>query len=249
MAVVVSQTFYLVGTWVNCMLFMLELTLVVRYFQHSARRTLHKICIGAIFAADLCCTVTICTETYVVVLLFLCVMYFTLTMKRVISAILVSSIVVHLVFSYVSAILMLTNSMGWAILFSKIGAISCAVTDSMIAAALLYTFIRMEKSTSRESTHSPIFPLFFFSQGRVYALTILGNFALGTPGPRTTTEPVPRDTHPTRTGVVFHLTYMYSSSADEQLQQHITMHAIPLASIMKYQPQLHIESKQRIDGR
>jgi hypothetical protein len=54
------------------MLFMLELTLVVRYFQHSARRTLHKICIGAIFAADLCCTVTICTETYVVVLVTPC---------------------------------------------------------------------------------------------------------------------------------------------------------------------------------
>ncbi|KAJ7231108.1 hypothetical protein C8J57DRAFT_1385556 [Mycena rebaudengoi] len=106
----------------------------------------------------------------------------------------------------------------------------------MIAAALLYTFIRMDVSAFRGSTHSLLrrlialffssdvivasgtilsmilmlngksaYLLFFYSQGRVYALTILGNFAVGVPA-----QHIPTMTPTLSTGVgtvVFHVNH------------------------------------------
>ncbi|KAJ7814933.1 hypothetical protein B0H13DRAFT_2139061 [Mycena leptocephala] len=195
----------LVSSWINCMLFMLELVLAVRYFQHSSRPLLHRAGIGAMIASDTLCTFTICAKS----------------IWRVISAILLLGIVVQLAFSYASAVLILATGSpyGWAMLAARIGAISCAVVDSMIAATLLYTFIRMDTTSAfRASTHNLLrrvialffssgvivasttllstilllngksaYLLFFYSQGRVYALTILGNFAVGVPAQHTPT--------------------------------------------------------------
>ncbi|KAJ7869978.1 hypothetical protein B0H13DRAFT_2062365 [Mycena leptocephala] len=244
----------LVSSWINCMLFMLELVLAVRYYQHSSRPLLHRAGIGAMIASDILCTFTICTKIYLVVSLypsgpphgfpeftlqtsaviicstyttsslaklFLCALYFNLTKRRVLSAILLFGIVVQLAFGYASAVLMLATGspFGWAMLAGRIGAILCVVTDSMIAAALLYTFIRMDATSAfRTSTHNLLrrlialffssgvivasttllstilllngksaYLLFFYSQGRVYALTILGNFAVGVPAQHTPT--------------------------------------------------------------
>ncbi|KAF8214252.1 hypothetical protein K438DRAFT_1956339 [Mycena galopus ATCC 62051] len=153
--------------------------------------------------------------------LFLCALYFNLTKRRVITVLLVFSIVTHLAFSYASAVLVVAtgSTLGWAMMTSKIGAISCAATDSMIAAALLHTFIQMDTTSAfKGSTHNllrrlivlilssgvivasttllsmilvlnqePASALFFYPQGRMYALTILGNFAVGVPAQHTPT--------------------------------------------------------------
>ncbi|KAJ6462132.1 hypothetical protein C8R45DRAFT_1178568 [Mycena sanguinolenta] len=176
--------------------------------------------------------------------LYLCALYFTLTKRRVISAILLLGIMVQLALGYASAVLMLVTGspFGWAMLAGRIGSISCAVMDSMIAAALLYTFIRMDTTSAfRASTHnllrrlialflssgvivasttllwtilllngSSAYQLFFYSQGRVYALTILGNFAVGVPAQHTPTT-TPKLS--TITGAVFPVKH---TSVDDQ---------------------------------
>ncbi|KAJ7810474.1 hypothetical protein B0H13DRAFT_2148207 [Mycena leptocephala] len=267
----------LVASWINCMLFMLELVLAVRYFQQSSRPLLHRAGIGAMIASDTLCTFTICAKIYLVVSLypsgpphgfpeftlqtsaaiicstyttaslaklFLCALYFNLTKRRVISAILLFGIVFQLAFGYASAVLLLTTGSpyGWAMLISRIGSISSAVMDSMIAAVLLYTFIRMDATSAfRASTHnllrrlialffssgvivasttllamilglsgSSAYLLFFYSEGRVYALTILGNFAVGIPAQHTPTTTPKLNTI---TGAVFPVKH---TSADDQ---------------------------------
>jgi hypothetical protein len=52
------------------MLFMLELVLAVRYFQHSSRPLLHRAGIGAMIASDILFTFTICAKIYLVVSLY-----------------------------------------------------------------------------------------------------------------------------------------------------------------------------------
>ncbi|KAF7353464.1 hypothetical protein MSAN_01535700 [Mycena sanguinolenta] len=279
-----AYPYLLIGTWINCMLFTLELALALRYFQHSSRPLLHRVGIAAMVMSDLLCTFTIFAKVYRLVLqacqptsgyseynmetlavilcstyatasiaqLFLCTLYFNLTRRRTISAFLIFTIVVHLGFSYASAILVVVNGtpMGWAMLTSKIGAISCAVTDSMIAAALLDTFIRLDKTSAfRVSTHNLLrrliilsfssgvvvasttllsviltfygksaYALSFYSQGRVYALTILGNFAVGAREQKTqtvTTAPTP-----SALTVVLHLNQTSAGECDVRRCEH-----------------------------
>ncbi|KAJ7934164.1 hypothetical protein B0H13DRAFT_1951388 [Mycena leptocephala] len=267
----------LVASWINCMLFMLELVLAVRYYQQSSRPLLHRAGISAMIASDTLCTFTICAKIYLVVSLypsgpphgfpeftlqtsaviicstyttaslaklFLCALYFNLTKRRVISAILLFGIVFQLAFGYASAVLLLTTGSpyGWATLISRIGSISSAVMDSMIAAVLLYTFIRMDVTSAfRASTHNLLrrlialffssgvivasttllavilglngrsaYLLFFYSLGRVYALTILGNFAVGIPVQHTPTTTPKLNTI---TGAVFPVKH---TSANDQ---------------------------------
>ncbi|KAJ7350005.1 hypothetical protein DFH08DRAFT_807329 [Mycena albidolilacea] len=169
--------------------------------------------------------------------LFLCALYFNLTKRRVISAILVFGIVVQFAFSYASVVLIVVTGspFGWAMLASRIAAISSSVTDSIIAAALLDTFIRMNATAFRASTHSllrRLIALFFSSgvivasctllstilqlngkSGRVYALTILGNFAVGVPVQHTPTTTPTLSTITDKRTVVLHATH---TSADIQ---------------------------------
>ncbi|KAJ7075774.1 hypothetical protein B0H15DRAFT_1007164 [Mycena belliarum] len=62
----------LAGSWVNAMLYMLELVLCLRYFQRSARRPLvHKIGIGAILLFDTVCTMGICANVFITFEIFM----------------------------------------------------------------------------------------------------------------------------------------------------------------------------------
>ncbi|KAJ7916124.1 hypothetical protein B0H13DRAFT_1998362 [Mycena leptocephala] len=246
MAVNVYNAYLLAASWLNCALFMLEIYLMIRYFQLPSRPLLHRIGVAAILVFDTICTFAISADVYLMLLLFpcdsdhlfirpslvtlaviifatyatasivqlfLCNLYFNLTKRRTISVFLVLCIAVHLGFSYASAILVLVNNtpLGSSFLTTKIGIISCAVTDILIASALLYTFVRIDKTmVVQSSTQSllrrlmvliltagvavatttllvmilllkqdPAYLLFFYTQGRVYAVTILCNFLVG----------------------------------------------------------------------
>ncbi|KAJ7088231.1 hypothetical protein C8R43DRAFT_1244814 [Mycena crocata] len=306
MAVAVGKAFFLIASWINCMLYTAEIVTMVQYFQQRSRSILHRLSVCAIFVFDTICTGAICAEVYVSVLatpckalpvytefttgtlatelfstyatassvqLFMCYLYFVITKKRLIAGILVFPVAFHTVFSYLSAILVVANNSPFptrlAFLTSehvpffvtraaprlstvvRIGAISCAITDILIASSLLYTLIRMEiTSAIRRSTKSllhrlmiliftsgavvasctlasmicllsfnPAYPLFFFTQGRVYSLTLLGNFILGMPlQPPMTTVHAPSVV----TGVVFHLehTNHRDNSTDDNPRTH-----------------------------
>ncbi|KAJ7669800.1 hypothetical protein B0H14DRAFT_3538626 [Mycena olivaceomarginata] len=213
---IVSHQFYpryfLVSTWINCMLLMLELFLAWQYFQHSTRPLIHRVGIGAIVTSDLICSLAICAKVYMTLLVqpFQPPTGFPDFALQTIAIILIST---HTTASVAELFLC-------ALYFNLIGAITCALTDSMITAALLYTFIRLDtKSTFRVSTHNLLqrlsvlcfssgvavasttllamilllngksaYPLFFYAQGRVYALTILANVAGGAPVSHTSTS-------------------------------------------------------------
>ncbi|KAJ6525144.1 hypothetical protein B0H19DRAFT_1276231 [Mycena capillaripes] len=141
--------------------------------------------------------------------LFLSCLYYNLTKRRFITAFFLLNIVVHLGFSYASAILVLHFrwSNASATTASKVGAITCSATDIMIATALLSTFVRIEAEAGSEQKHYSVirrlmaliftsgvavasvtlitivllleqnraYTLFYFIQGRMYALTIVGS--------------------------------------------------------------------------
>ncbi|KAJ7450096.1 hypothetical protein B0H11DRAFT_2289440 [Mycena galericulata] len=284
-SVVVADADLLAASWINCMLFSLEIVLLVQYFQ-KPRPLLHQVGVSAIFAFDTVCTFAVCAQTYLVVLvfacepnhflpiatlrtvtvilfmtyatasleqMFLCYLFFTLTKQRLISVFLVCCIALHLSASYASGILTIQQQspLGPAFLTSKLGAISCAVTDILIAAALLHTFIRMESTSAvRVSTRTllhrlmvmsftsgvavasttsltmilliggnPAYALFFFCQGRVYAVTILTNFLVGIPTPPPT-QTISNPRGSTVTNVVFHVDYQTSPDEPGQAITH-----------------------------
>ncbi|KAJ6551937.1 hypothetical protein B0H19DRAFT_1159407 [Mycena capillaripes] len=208
MAVNERNVYILAASWLNCLLYMLEIFLLFQYFQLASRPLLHRVGVGAMFLFDTICTFAVCARVYMVALvfpcqsdvfsrsalsllsvilfttyatasieqLFLCYLYFNLTKQRMIAALLVFSVVVHLAFTYASAILVVAKNtpLGSSILTSKMGAIACAVTDIMIAAALLCTFIRFEKTiVIRVSTQSLLRRLMvlIFTSGVVVAST------------------------------------------------------------------------------
>ncbi|KAJ7143815.1 hypothetical protein C8R44DRAFT_140444 [Mycena epipterygia] len=255
MAVVVANAYLLISSWINCLLYMLEIVLIVEYFRRSSRRPiLHRIGVFFLFAFDTICTAAICTRVYVVLLEFpgqssptvlvditlraIALILFSTTKNWMVTSFLVTCVAVHFAFSYASGILILaTDSVeGPAILTSKVGSISCAITDALVASSLLYTFIRIDMTTAvRASTHSllrrlivliftsgvlvasttllsivlllkhvNLYQVFFFAEGRMYTLTILGNMLIGLPAPKSTTTNEPRSAV---TGVVFHVDY------------------------------------------
>ncbi|KAJ7466577.1 hypothetical protein B0H11DRAFT_2307166 [Mycena galericulata] len=275
-SVVVADADLLAASWINCMLFSLEIVLLVQYFQ-KPRPLLHQVGVSAIFAFDTVCTFAVCAQTYLVVLvfacepnhflpiatlrtvtvilfmtyatasleqMFLCYLFFTLTKQRLISVFLLTDIPA-------TPALRIRSPLGPAFLTSKLGAISCAVTDILIAAALLHTFIRMEsKSAVRVSTRTllrrlmvmsftsgvavasttsltmilliggnPAYALFFFCQGRVYAVTILTNFLVGIPTPPPT-QTISNPRGSAVTNVVFHVDYQTSPDEPGQAITH-----------------------------
>ncbi|KAJ7251938.1 hypothetical protein C8J57DRAFT_1520261 [Mycena rebaudengoi] len=64
---ILSYNNLLVASWINCMLFMLELVLAVRYFQHSSQPLLHRAGIGAMIASDMLCTSAVYVKIYLLV--------------------------------------------------------------------------------------------------------------------------------------------------------------------------------------
>ncbi|KAJ7758293.1 hypothetical protein B0H16DRAFT_649925 [Mycena metata] len=88
----------------------------------------------------------------------LCVSYISTysTKNRRFSAFLVFTVALHLSFSYTSAVMLnfVKLEADKIVLTAWIAFFSCAATDTMIAVALLSTFIRMNTATAmRDSTH------------------------------------------------------------------------------------------------
>ncbi|KAF5353749.1 hypothetical protein D9758_008690 [Tetrapyrgos nigripes] len=55
----------LIGTWLNAMLYMLEITQVIHYFQnYSNDRPIFKIAVATVFILDTVCTVAACASAY-----------------------------------------------------------------------------------------------------------------------------------------------------------------------------------------
>ncbi|KAJ7834166.1 hypothetical protein B0H13DRAFT_1914198, partial [Mycena leptocephala] len=206
---------------------MLEIFLVFQYFQRKGRMFWHKAGVGAFIISDTACTVGVCAQVYVALIeypsvdfqehytddtllwqasLTIIATYTTASDKQAVHCwILVLTIFIHLGISLAAAGLVaegkkiaMTNRV------SKIGAISCATTDILVAAALAATFYKMEASLTRGRTlrsltsgvivasftiihmvlllvRNPGSTIFFFCQGRAYALTLLSNFLLGVP--------------------------------------------------------------------
>ncbi|KAJ6453056.1 hypothetical protein C8R45DRAFT_1223225 [Mycena sanguinolenta] len=171
---------------------------------------------------------------------FLCALFYSMTKRRFLTGLLVFSIFFHLGFSWTSAALVLKhrNPGGKAFIATQIGAISCAVTDRLIAVVLGYAFYQMGSRTIKgRSTHrretalvftlsTHFFLLFFYSQGRAYALTLLAyaltllaNFMLGVPvrNVESDLDASSRTVSGRRTtdsGVVFHVGYGPRNNAD-----------------------------------
>ncbi|KAJ7731909.1 hypothetical protein DFH07DRAFT_991023 [Mycena maculata] len=71
--ILVSNAFLLAASWINSMLFMLEIVLTVRYFQKSSRRPiLHRLGVAAIFTFDTACTIAVCAEIYLIPFMLAC---------------------------------------------------------------------------------------------------------------------------------------------------------------------------------
>ncbi|KAJ7674063.1 hypothetical protein DFH06DRAFT_1292792 [Mycena polygramma] len=209
MTVNIGNAYVLAASWLNCLLFMIEISLMFQYFHLPSKPLLHRIGVGTMFVCDIACTIAVCHTVYLVALvfpcdsdhifdrtqltllavilvttygtasieqLFLCYLYFSLTKQKLVTAFLVFSVAVHLAFSYASAMLVLVRDtpFGSSILTSKIGAIACAATDIMIASALMFTFVRFERTiVVRVSTQSLLrrLTVLIFASGVLVAST------------------------------------------------------------------------------
>ncbi|KAJ7133549.1 hypothetical protein C8R44DRAFT_849601 [Mycena epipterygia] len=137
----VSYGVQLASSWVNAMLYMLELVMCLRYFQRSSRPLPHKIGVGAMVLFDTLCTMAINANVFITFQVFfgkaafsslnigttatlfmtystasieqwfLIHLYFILTRNRVISICLAFFVIVHLGFSFAAGIMLQTFSL------------------------------------------------------------------------------------------------------------------------------------------
>ncbi|KAJ7511997.1 hypothetical protein B0H11DRAFT_2268910 [Mycena galericulata] len=234
----------LVSSWINVALYTLELTLCRRYFLRPSRPLVHRIGVWLLLFFDTICTLAICinvslsvldvkTTNYRLILapisvvimttyasasiaqMFLCNLFYVLTGKRIISALLLILILIHFGFTSAAAILALTREIlgGIVLTTTTVGAIACAATDVAIASTLVLKFWTMLPAAPPEHASrslinrtliltvasgavvatntvimmilllkgNPVFDFFYTTQGRLYSLTILGNFLVGVP--------------------------------------------------------------------
>nr|GAT53073.1 predicted protein [Mycena chlorophos] len=247
-----------VASYLNMVLYTTEIGLVIRYFKRPCRPRLHKTAVGIMLTADTLCTVALCVNvavravvvstpenaqralapfsvtiftTYIsatIEQLFLCNLFYLLTHNRAVGVLLLVMIVIHVGFSWASAILTAIHGTtnGMSLTMSIIGTVTCAATDITIGSALSWKFwTMMERSPldQRDSAgrtgvyklvhrtlvltvcsgvivasttliimifllNSSLGFIFFWTcQGRVYALTLLGNFLVGIPHHRSRT--------------------------------------------------------------
>ncbi|KAJ7273754.1 hypothetical protein C8J57DRAFT_1594276 [Mycena rebaudengoi] len=133
--VVVFNTALLIASWVNLMLYVLEIVLVVEYFRRrSSRPFLHKLGVASFMLFDTICTMSISAHVYLAILfgagqflkvmwsitfillstyataaveqIYMTSLYYALTKNQIISAFLLILVVVHTAISYASAILL-----------------------------------------------------------------------------------------------------------------------------------------------
>ncbi|KAJ7274070.1 hypothetical protein C8J57DRAFT_251439 [Mycena rebaudengoi] len=149
---VISYGVQLSSSWVNTMLYMLELVLCWQYFQRSSRPLIHKIGVGAMVFFDTLCTMAICGALFLTYLqtvgratftatlfpvsatiittyasasieqLFLCHLYFILTRNKVISILLVLLVLLHTAFSWAAGIMLMHGRIAFS-LTSRITAV------------------------------------------------------------------------------------------------------------------------------
>ncbi|KAJ7843736.1 hypothetical protein B0H14DRAFT_3455913 [Mycena olivaceomarginata] len=241
-----------VASWLNIALYAVEIVLCGRYFgRRSTRPRTHKAGVAALVFFDTVCTLAISFNVCIAVVkpttlslrlfvlplsmqiittyisaaiaeLFLCNLFYVLTGSVVVTGVILILILLHLAFSWASAIILLEEPLNLASFSftatTSVGAISCAATDVIIALCLTYRFwTMMSRTLPQYRTRSllrrimvltissgaicagntflmmilllkgsPIFTFFFTCQGRVYALTLLGNFLVGVPAQRAT---------------------------------------------------------------
>ncbi|KAF7364741.1 hypothetical protein MVEN_00343900 [Mycena venus] len=72
MAVNEANATTLIGSWINMLFYMLEIILAFKYFQRPNRPLLHRIGVAIFIVADTACTVGICWQAYLVLLIFPC---------------------------------------------------------------------------------------------------------------------------------------------------------------------------------
>ncbi|KAJ6601931.1 hypothetical protein DFH09DRAFT_1126117 [Mycena vulgaris] len=136
---VVAYGVQLASSWVNMMLYTLELVVCLRYFQRSSRPLPHKIGVGAMVLCDTLCTMAIDADVFVtfelfvkkasfqdatipasstvfmtyctasIVQLFLIHLHFVLIRNRVVSAFLVFFVTLHLAVSFAAGIMIFTE--------------------------------------------------------------------------------------------------------------------------------------------
>ncbi|KAJ7058974.1 hypothetical protein C8F01DRAFT_1255389 [Mycena amicta] len=212
------SSYRLIGSWINSVLFTLEVVLIFHWQFRTSESTArhrprwHNLGVVALFVVDAISTCSIFVLTYVSLLessphtkaslnmftnslvltifttyatasmeqLFLCHLYYALSQRRSIVAFLVLCVFVHLGFSYASMGLIIGTraapTRGAPLWTTKVGAISCAVTDILIAGTLLHTFLRLEKtSVVRLSTQSLLrhLMLLISTSGIIVAFTTL----------------------------------------------------------------------------
>ncbi|KAJ6490986.1 hypothetical protein C8R45DRAFT_1096521 [Mycena sanguinolenta] len=70
MALITANGYVLVGSWLNCMFYGIELVLTIRYLHRSSHSLLHKAGVGGMFVLDTICTAAIFVRVYNVFLRF-----------------------------------------------------------------------------------------------------------------------------------------------------------------------------------
>ncbi|KAJ7837641.1 hypothetical protein B0H14DRAFT_2589066 [Mycena olivaceomarginata] len=152
------------------------------------------------FVAPIAAQIMTTYVSAVIAQLFFCNIFYTLTRNVVVSGVMLLLITVHLGFSWASAILLIQNptaTSGISLATTTSGAVSCAATDVIIAGCLATKFgMLMREIVPGRTARSLVqrililavasgaiyFTILFVLQGRIYALSILGNFLLGIPG-------------------------------------------------------------------
>ncbi|KAJ7094223.1 hypothetical protein C8R43DRAFT_1244543 [Mycena crocata] len=104
---------------------------------------------------------------------FLCYLFYALTRRCFITGFLVFCIFLHLGFSYASGgtIIRQHSTNGLALITTQVGAISCAVTDILIAAALGITFYKMKSASAPGQTSQSLLR-------RLVALSLTSGFVV-----------------------------------------------------------------------
>ncbi|KAJ7704993.1 hypothetical protein B0H17DRAFT_1175473 [Mycena rosella] len=244
-----ANSVFLAASWINVFLYTMELVLCRNYFRRS-RPLINKIGVGVMVLSDTLCTVATCIEVQLSLVVFpnnpvspefvkplAAVIYTTY-----ITAVIEQFFMIKIYFLLTGNVLVtgfltlaaLNHLANWPLV--SVGAISCAVTDVLIATCLCFKFWQLLNNTSPETATrslvqrimiltigsgatvasntlimvilllklNPAFQLFFTCQGRVYALSLLGSFLIGTPFNPTSRA----DTNPgarVGTALVFHV--------------------------------------------
>ncbi|KAJ7882161.1 hypothetical protein B0H13DRAFT_2048486 [Mycena leptocephala] len=168
MAVLAASAVILVASWINTLFYMLEVLLVIKYFRRPNHPLWHKVGVGIFILADTACTFGICAQVYLILLVFpcidlgclcelagfLCYLFYTVTKRRLITGFFVFTIFLHLGVSLAAAGVVIDerSAEGRADILMKIGAISCAVTDVLLAASLAFTVYGMESRVGKPRT-------------------------------------------------------------------------------------------------